>query len=140
MSAPAMGESSPVYRRDPADTQTLRHLVVEQILRLCDDDTLAALFTTVTPDTDAAFTALGLTIGTAPQALTGTSPLDAMFSGSPLADSWREQMVAVSASTLWSELETHRLLHGPLQPVPPCPFAELVAYRLQLHDGATDGR
>src|SRR5687768_1526308 len=96
-------------RTDPA---TLRDQVLEQVMRVTDDETLVVPFLGVQPRSRRAHTALGRLLSFAPVALVVGSPVMALVGGDALDPQWRTACPVASAS-LWSTFEFLVTMYGP---------------------------
>lgn len=89
----------------------LKSSVIEQVMRLADDELSVLPFIDAEPRTARAFEALGRLIGDVTLALRSGTPLVVFCHGGQLTDTWRAQ-VDTATNSLWGNLEMLRSLYG----------------------------
>jgi hypothetical protein len=90
----------------------LLDLVVEQVMRLTDDDGLVLSWMTAFGRPRAAEAALGRLLCSVPYRLSLSSPIGAYLAGGEVDPDWRAALPGVESS-LWSELGLLEALYGP---------------------------
>lgn len=108
-----------------APETALRAELLEQLMRVCDDESLLYAFGDVAPGSRAAHTELGRLMLSVAVPLVPGSPLLAFLSGTPLDPHWRDSYPAAPES-LWAHLEFLRMMYGTeLAVTPEDPLSEL---------------
>lgn len=94
-----------------AQAAATRQDVLEQVMRLTEDDLVMLSFLTVEPGTAAAAAALGRLLSTTPVRLVDGCPLVSFTTGRPVDARWRDWYPCRDGS-LWALLVFYRQMYG----------------------------
>jgi len=97
------------------DRTELRDAVIEQVMRITNDDTLVMPFLYALPGTRAAHSAIGRLLGQSPCALPFGCPLLAYVNQGPMVVSWRD-FCHPAATSLWADRMMLIEMYGPPPP------------------------
>lgn len=94
-----------------------RAMLLEQVMRRTDDETLLLAFVDVAPLSGAYLAALGRLLAASPGPIRAGTPLQVWAGSGTLQRHWRETCPPVRSS-IWGELLTLRALFGVTDPAP----------------------